>query len=168
MAIAENIIKLCQKAVCDIPIIMGIGETVSTIAGSHISYQEALKALEIGSKVAGKNAIMHFSDLGSYGVLNEIDNMQELEHCINSSIGLLVDYDAKTNSNLCNTLEVFLKNNFNLKYTAKELNLHYNSLQYRLNKISEITNLDIGSSEGLFSLMLGLKVRKLFLASLLK
>lgn len=51
--------------------------------------------------------------------------------------------DILNDRELIKTIQVFLKNNMNMSQTAKELHLHRNSLQYRLDKFSTQTGIDV-------------------------
>ena len=62
--------------------------------------------------------------------------------------GYLIEYPIhQLNSELLETTTGFFENNLNVTDTANELFLHRNTLIYRLNKISQITNLDIRNFE---------------------
>lgn len=52
----------------------------------------------------------------------------------------LMAYDKKYNTNLIQTLEVYLNKNCNLNQTAETLFIHRNTIKYRLQRIEEITN----------------------------
>ncbi|OES46686.1 PucR family transcriptional regulator [Domibacillus iocasae] len=49
---------------------------------------------------------------------------------------------------LRNTLQLFIQNNLNVSQTAKQLHLHRNSLQYRIDKFIDRTGIDVRSYEG--------------------
>lgn len=51
--------------------------------------------------------------------------------------------DILNDRELIKTIHVFLKNNMNMSQTAKELHLHRNSLQYRIDKFSAQTGIDV-------------------------
>ena len=65
---------------------------------------------------------------------------------VHPALGILQRYDEANHSNLYRTLYVYLTNNCNLAHTAQLLNLHRNSLMYRLNRIQSLTGLDLGDS----------------------
>ena len=56
------------------------------------------------------------------------------------------------------TLEILTKNGWNQKASAKELHIHYNTLRYRLQKISQICNYDIENPETRVELSVALKL----------
>ena len=66
----------------------------------------------------------------------------------------LAQYDKKTGGDLYNTLRVYLLNERSLAHSAQELGLHRNSLAARINKIVELTDLDLDDSlERMYLLM---------------
>lgn len=55
------------------------------------------------------------------------------------------------------TISVYIKNNFNVIETSKELFLHKNTVRYRLSSIEEKTNLNLSNFYNLINLFYGLK-----------
>ena len=159
--IVGEITEVGRKGLINYSISMGISSTVEELVRSQVSYSEACKALKVGTKVSGRGSVVFFEDLGIYRVLSELGDKTQLQELYLNSIGRLINYDRHNNTEFYRTFEIFCKENFNLKETAGQLSLHYNSLQYRLKKISEITGLNLDTSEGIFNLMVGLKAKKL-------
>ncbi len=54
----------------------------------------------------------------------------------------------EVDDDLRKTLQLFIQNNSNVSQTAKQLHLHRNSLQYRIDKFMERTGIDVKSYEG--------------------
>ena len=59
----------------------------------------------------------------------------------------LLDYDSINNSDLFKTLYEFLKHERNLVKTANILNVHRNTLVYRINKINQVTSIDLDNPD---------------------
>jgi purine catabolism regulator len=59
------------------------------------------------------------------------------------------------------TLEAFFAHHGNVSQAAESLYLHRNSLLYRLERIGEISGLDLDDADDRFSLQLALKLRPL-------
>ncbi|MGG1664335.1 helix-turn-helix domain-containing protein [Brevibacillus sp. NRS-1366] len=55
----------------------------------------------------------------------------------------LLEYDDLRDSNLLETLDVYLSNFFNLKDSGDQLHLHPNTVKYRINKVEEILNIHV-------------------------
>jgi DNA-binding PucR family transcriptional regulator len=67
-------------------------------------------------------------------------------------------HDREHNSDLVRTLEVFFAANANASRAADLLFLHRNSLLYRLERVRELTGLDLKSHRNRFALQLSLLV----------
>lgn len=65
---------------------------------------------------------------------------------LHPALQILRENDEKNHNDLYHTLYVYLTNNCSLAHTAQLLNLHRNSLMYRLNRIRELTGLDLKES----------------------
>jgi DNA-binding PucR family transcriptional regulator len=78
----------------------------------------------------------------------------------NYSLKRLHEYDEKHNSNLIETLEVFLNKDNNINDAAKELNVHANTLNYRLKRITEIGEVNFKDPNQKMVLYLDLKLEK--------
>lgn len=68
----------------------------------------------------------------------------------------LLDYDHRRGSGLVRTLSVYFDTGTNASETADRLFLHRNSLLYRLERIQELTGLDLKESDARLALQLGL------------
>jgi len=66
--------------------------------------------------------------------------------------------DENKGSNFLKTLVADINHNQDTTLTAKSLHVHYNTLKYRINRIIEITDLDLSDSETLFKIQLLVKV----------
>ncbi|MEO6204210.1 MAG: helix-turn-helix domain-containing protein, partial [Mycobacteriales bacterium] len=62
---------------------------------------------------------------------------------------------------LCQTLEAYLDNDLNRRGTAAALHIHPNTLDYRLKRIVDLTELDPSSTKGLQLLAGAVAVRRL-------
>ena len=60
-----------------------------------------------------------------------------------SALYKLQDYDKENNTELYQTLHVFLRMERNLLKTSTELFIHRSTLSYRLKRISKITGIDL-------------------------
>ncbi|WP_392420959.1 sugar diacid recognition domain-containing protein [Edwardsiella piscicida] len=59
---------------------------------------------------------------------------------------------------LCRTLRTFFAQNCELSQTSKLLHIHVNTLRYRLQRISDITNLNINQLQSVIQLYLGMQL----------
>jgi len=85
----------------------------------------------------------------------------ELAQFCDEMLGKLLDYDAQHNSTLVETLSEYFTQRGNLSRTAEALYIHRNTLQYRMERIGEITGLDLDNPETRLAMQLALKAFKI-------
>lgn len=136
----------------------GIGENHVGKRTFHKSFHDAKLALEIGSRQKGPGQRNTYASTGIYRVLQCLANNDEIHSVVLSTIGGLVVYDKDRGLDLIRTLMVYIRNRGNVSQTARELNLHRQSLLYRLGKIEALTGLLLTESDDLFLLDLSIKL----------
>lgn len=100
-------------------------------------YQEAVTVLELANKFT-IDIPYKYDDLGFYKLLPVIQQYYENENYENEKLVKLQKYDRLNNTDLFNTLLVYLQFNCKVKEAADSLFIHPNTLNYRLKRISEI------------------------------
>jgi PucR family transcriptional regulator, purine catabolism regulatory protein len=134
---------------------LGIGRAYTGSAGLRTSFQEAERSLLVGKRLFGEGSASFFNDLGVYRLLLTVGTA-ELQSFYRDAIGQLADYDQKHEGELLQTLEAALRYP-TLTDTAKFLHVHRNTLLYRLQRIREITNLNLDDGETRLTLHLALR-----------
>lgn len=125
------------------------------------AYQETLTVLAIKEKFPLETEnIFNYQKLGIYQLFDILLEKRKSEEYANYSLKKLHEYDQKHNSNLIETLEVFLNKDTNINDAAKELNVHANTLNYRLKRISEIGEVNFKDPNQKMLLYLDLKLEK--------
>ena len=84
----------------------------------------------------------------------------ELEGFFDETVAPLVAYDEQYETELVRTLETFLDADGNVAGTAERLFTHRHTIRYRLERVKELTSLDVGSTDGRERLSLGLKAMR--------
>ncbi|MBV7508138.1 helix-turn-helix domain-containing protein [Bacillus sp. sid0103] len=125
------------------------------------AYKETLAVLSIKEKFPLETKeIFNYQRLGIYQIFDLILEKRQTEAYENYSLKRLHEYDQKHNSNLIETLEVFLNKDNNINDAAKELNVHANTLNYRLKRIAEIGDVNFKDPNQKMILYLDLKLEK--------
>ncbi|TCP97731.1 CdaR family transcriptional regulator [Cricetibacter osteomyelitidis] len=120
-----------------------------------LSYHTAKTTLQIGKERFPKKRIYSYQDLILPVLLNQLKEgwqKEELERPIRRL--KLMD----SNGVLVKTLLVWFENNMQTIATAKALYVHRNTLEYRLNKISDLTGLDLNSTDARFLLYMAVHI----------
>ena len=117
---------------------VGISRTMADVSRLKDAYEEARKAVEVGRRLHGPQAVSHFDSLGVFRLLSLIPDAEELHKFAAETLGALATDDRPENVDLRETLTVLLERNLNVAETARELHFHYNSLRYRIGKLERI------------------------------
>ncbi|HEV2074323.1 MAG TPA: helix-turn-helix domain-containing protein [Thermomicrobiales bacterium] len=138
---------------------IGIGRPGHGIQGIRRSHQEARQALTLGRRLHGTGHITDFDALGIYRLILAAEQLPELRAFQDEALGSLVSYDRVHRSNLTQTLEAFFAANCSPKEAASILDVHRNTVLYRLDRISEITGLQLDDPDTRLRLHLALHIR---------
>ncbi len=130
----------------DVPIFIGIGK-LHTNALIKKSYQEADRALKACTP---DMPLVLEEELRLEMVIQAIPSYIKEEF----SYRLL--YRILKENGLQETIQVYFANHLSLKETAVQLNIHINTLHYRLRKVESLTNLQLKSVHDLTTLYLAL------------
>ncbi len=124
---------------------------------------EAILALSIGERLGRMGEVVTFEETGTYKLLFQIfaDRPEELASFYEQTIAPLVRYDEQYQTDLVTTLSTYLGNDCNLAATAGTLYTHRHTVRYRLDRIAELSGLDIGRTDDREKLSLGLKAMRL-------
>ena len=77
----------------------------------------------------------------------------------NDTLGELIEYDKNNDSNILEVLKYYLENNGSVQKTAAHFYVHRNSINYRLNKVQDILDMDISDLDNRIQLRLAFMVR---------
>ena len=99
--------------------------------------------------------VQFFADLGVLRLLHH-QPAAELAAFVDDHLGPLLAYDRRHDGKLLETLEAFFRFGGNMKRMARALYTHYNTVAYRLQRIRQITGLDLKDPDQLLSLQVAL------------
>lgn len=117
-------------------IVIGLGNFYRGKDGIVLAYEEAKVALQLGLSFEEHKPLYHIDDLGMIAILAG-GNKRWQENFVRNLLTQLLPEKY-----LIETVDVFFNENMSLTQTAKVLNIHRNTLLYRLSKIKKITGLD--------------------------
>jgi sugar diacid utilization regulator len=129
-------------------------------ADLHRAGSEALLAANV-AEARGLNSLS-FEETGAYRLLLPAisEDPAELRRFHEETVAPLVAYDEQYETELLRTLESFLDADGNVARTAEKLFTHRHTIRYRLDRVKELSGLDVGSTDGRERLSLGLKAMR--------
>lgn len=136
----------------------GAGPVRSGLTGIRKSYGEAKHAVTMGRRLSGTGGLTRFEDLGVYRLIYAAEPLPELQAFHDEALGALIEYDAVHGGDLVRTLNAFFRAKCGPKEAAALLDVHRNTVLYRMERIREITKLNLDDADVRLRLHLALCV----------
>jgi purine catabolism regulator len=158
--LGRSAIQQATALVPDWHVAVGVGGPSPNATAIARSYAQARRALEVAQRFypPGHADVAAFDDLGVYRLLFHVSDPAELRGFTEQVLGSLLEYDQRHNADFVRTLAAFLEHNGNLQATARQLNLHVNSVAYRMQRVEAIAGLDLEQSEDRLLAQVALKI----------
>ncbi len=160
LALAEAIRQEARRQQPQHRVAIGLGQKAAHVNQWRDSYQDAQQAVELAHRLETDEPL-YIGDLGVYQLLLRLSDREALLTFAQQTLGPLLDYDERNRADLVKTLEAFFACHGNLSQTAEKLIVHRNTLLYRMNRISEIANMDLDRPETRLGVHLALVIRQL-------
>jgi PucR family transcriptional regulator, purine catabolism regulatory protein len=140
----------------------GISRPLTGLSGLREAYREAKDAVSIANELGDKEDTTFYGDLKLFQLLLALKerNLDHLRRFYQDTLGLLVDHDERKQGDLIRTLNGFFEANGNLAKAAQDLDVHRNTLVYRLERISELTEMNLDDADNRLILHLALKIQR--------
>lgn len=133
---------------------ISMGNCYRSVFELEKSFQEALKVLQIIGKFSNKGKVKHIDDVSLELILTEVSEYSR-KLIIQEALGPLVQYPE-----LLDTLQALFDSNFNLTSASTALNIHRNTLLYRLEKIEELIGANPRDFQQAVRMQMALLLRK--------
>ncbi len=155
---AEGILREMEAGLSGFTFAIGRSRIAEDPTDLPRAASEALLAANVAQGSAD-GAALAFEQTGAYRLLLSAmsENPSELQRFYAETVEPLVAYDEQYETDLVRTLEAFLEADGNVAGTAQRLFTHRHTIYYRLERVRELSGLDVSSSDGREKLSLGLK-----------
>ena len=118
---------------------IGISAPVSSIEMLSIAYEQATYSL---SRLGERPGAIFCEHVAHSYLLSTLWKHPETRSFMHPAISLLERYDAENNAEFLATLRQYTLSGRNMTKAAEQLNIHKNTLKYRMRRIRELTDLD--------------------------
>jgi sugar diacid utilization regulator len=165
---AETVLREMEAGLAGYTFALGRSRVTGDPSELPRAASEALLAANVAQGSPEGGVGLAFEETGAYRLLLSAmsENPAELQRFYSETVEPLVAYDEQYETDLVRTLETFLEADGNVAGTAQRLFTHRHTIYYRLERVRELSGLDVSSSDGREKLSLGLKsMRVLGIAS---
>jgi sugar diacid utilization regulator len=136
------------------PMTVGIGLDATEISRLPLALEEAYIAIEF---TGAARPLMHFADIDLPEFL--------VRRADGAAMRLIPEWARRLSQSkddqsreLCRTIQAFADSNFNVKQTARRLNIHTNTVYFRLNRITSLTGINPRTYSGTSRMLTALRL----------
>lgn len=140
---------------------VGIGKHTNDLKNLYRGYEEAKNVAKINRLISNNNVHIRYSEVAIYRLLLGMENKDIIKEFHDETIGDLEVYDKVNNTDYVELLISYFDNNCKINETAKSLYLHRNTVNYKINKIEEILDLNLNDIGDKSKIYLSLMIRYL-------
>jgi sugar diacid utilization regulator len=133
---------------------VGVGSLRARPSELPRSLREAGLALRLQKTLLPGSSACEYPKLGIFRMLASIPDLTDVEAFVREWLGSLIDYDTRRKAELVHTLTQYLEHGGNYDATAAELSVHKSTLKYRLQRIRDLTGLELNDPDVHFNLQL--------------
>jgi sugar diacid utilization regulator len=158
---ADAVLRELQSALPGHAFALGRSRPANDPVDLHRAGAEALLAANVAEGDV-ERPVLAFEETGAYRLLLSAmsEDPAELQRFYAETVEPLVAYDEQYETGLVQTVEAFLEADGNVAGTAQRLFTHRHTIRYRLERVKELSGLDVGSTDGREKLSLGLKAMR--------
>lgn len=162
--VADGIARELHTSVHGFTFALGHSRVAQDPVDLYRAGNEALLAANVATadSTGDEVAMLAFEDTGAYRLLLPAmsEDPAELQRFYAETVAPLVAYDDQYETDLVQTLETFLDADGNVAGTAARLFTHRHTVRYRLERVKDLSGLDVASTDGREKLGLGLKAMR--------
>lgn len=142
-------------------ITLGLGRLTKSVRCLYKSYYQAkaIQRLQAEGNISADK--FYYGHLGVYRLLIGIEDKDIVQGYLDSVLKPLWDYDRMNKTDLCNVLKCYLDHDGSVNQTADALYVHRNTVNYKINRIAAVLNVDLSSLKIRMELMLAFSLQTL-------
>jgi len=136
----------------------GISRCFYSIEDLRKHYIQSVYALKRGKLLHDKMNTFFYEDYAIFHIVEACLSDGNLKKHCHPSLLALIEYDKQNNTSFEQTLATYIYNSGNVANTANDLHVHRNTVLYRIEKISEIMNVDLTNNNIILQLHFSFKI----------
>ena len=142
-SLAEYAQILCRSMYEEtgIKVKVGVGSRVASLLGANNSYAQAISTVEMMKKIKSAKSVHTFKEFILAKVVEEMPKNRQIDF-----LKSLMEEGTKEffeDQEMVQTAQAFLDNDLNASETSRVLFIHRNTLNYRLDKIQNLTGFNL-------------------------
>ncbi|MDQ2622797.1 MAG: PucR family transcriptional regulator ligand-binding domain-containing protein [Actinomycetota bacterium] len=137
----------------ELKLTIGVSDQLSDLGSLSEAVRESHRAYEVAE--SERQPVARYSD-STVG----FHSLSEARAIVDRVLGPLIEYDRAHGSALVESLSVFLRQNRSWQAAASELNVHKQTLVYRMRRVEELTGRKLRDTDGIAEFWLAVSAMK--------
>lgn len=156
-----DIVRETAKLYPHVQLLVGVGLAQKQMLGLRDSYKQAWDTITLGKRIRCPSVFMYYGGMGIYSLLG-VETMPEFYMVCRAELEEMSARIGKNVDVILDTLETYYDNGMSSKQTAELLNVHINTIKYRIDKARDLLGEEaLKNGEEVLRLHLLLKMRRL-------
>jgi GAF domain-containing protein len=137
---------------------ISVGPSCKDVGEYGDAYRLTCGVLDLVQQAGRRDRVVSLESIGAYRLLLQVKRPQELQAFAESTLGALHEYDLRHQASLVATLRGYMANRCNVSVTASTLHVHPNTVSYRLRRVVEVLEVDLGDPQAMLHLQLAFMI----------
>jgi len=121
-------------------------------------FRQAISAIREGKEKGITDPCLFYKEYFTEDLVHSLKKITSLQSYCHPQVVRLNKHDKELSSEYIKTLYIYLLHGRNLTDAAETLNIHRNTLTYRLSKINELLNIDLNDNNQLFHILVSCRL----------
>lgn len=159
--VTTDMISTIQSVVGGRDTRIGISRPFENIMSLSAAFGEMKAIQRVYQKLEVDSLIIYYEDILLYHFMELASQGNDLEQFCRPEIHMMEEYDQKYNASLKESVEMYLESGRNVQQAAKKMNIHKNTLRYRLERAEELFDIDLTDENTCFNLQFSLRMYRM-------
>lgn len=147
-----------KKFLADNKLLCGGSNRFDSMNALPAAYQQAVTAGRIGNQMGGKGPIFFMWEYATYQMCDMLYDQCSLMDFCNPMLVMIRQYDDYHGTKFMDTLREYISNGCSPVKTAEKLDVHRNTIDYRLGRMKELFDLNTDDPAMMFSFRQSLQI----------
>jgi len=148
-------LDLCLR---DLQCTAGISDFFDDPSDVKDYYIQASQAVRLGQKRFPDRRYFLFGDVTLDYALDNVSGQLKVHHILHKGIIKLLEYDREHDGSYCESLYVYLSNQFNASAAADKCYVHRSTFIRRLERISEISGINLDDNDEILHILISFRL----------
>jgi len=156
--LTDDFIDSVSKQLEFADMICGVSNPFCDMADFSLYYKQACEAIKFSKRFSLPGRIFAYWQFSGYHLLEIASQTMDLHSFCDPRLKRILDYDAENHTQYTITAYQYLRSNRDPALTAKQLNVHRNTVDYRIKRIEELFEINFNDQETVFFVDLSFRI----------